>query len=96
MLIGLFSNLDELFEILTLVQTRKVTTFPVVLMGTAYWAPMVSWLRDHVAATGRINAADLELFEVVDSPQEALQVIKAADELRRTSHHNGHVYGEQQ
>ena len=93
---GGYGTLDELFEALTLVQTRKVTTFPVVLMGSDYWAPMVSWLRDSVAATGRINTADLELFEVVDSPQEALQVIKAADELRRTSHHNGHVYGEQQ
>ena len=67
--------------------------FPVVLVGAAFWGPLVDWLRNTVAASGRVNEQDLELFTVVDSPQEALDVIKEADRVRRAAHHNGHVYG---
>ena len=90
---GGYGTMDELFEALTLVQTRKVTVFPVVLVGAAFWGPLVDWLRNTVAASGRVNEQDLELFTVVDSPQEALDVIKEADRVRRAAHHNGHVYG---
>lgn len=92
---GGYGTLDELFEALTLVQTRKVTMFPVVLVGAAFWGPLVDWLRQTVADSGRINEQDLELFSVVDTPDEALAVITAADRARRLQHHNGHVYGEQ-
>ncbi len=90
---GGYGTLDELFEALTLVQTRKVTMFPVVLVGRTFWEPLVDWLRDTVAASGRINVHDLDLFALVDTPSEALAIIKQADDERRRSHHDGHVLG---
>src|SRR3954469_25437420 len=63
---GGFGTLDEMFEALTLVQTQKVTRFPVILFGTEYWSGLISWLRTTLAETGTINAADLELFTVTD------------------------------
>ena len=58
---GGFGTLDELFEALTLVQTGKVTRFPVVLMGTAYWQGLLDWMRDTMLADGKIGPADLDL-----------------------------------
>ena len=63
---GGFGTLDELFEALTLVQTRKVTRFPVILFGTEYWSGLLDWIRTTLAETGTINAADLDLFTVTD------------------------------
>jgi uncharacterized protein (TIGR00730 family) len=63
---GGFGTLDELFEALTLVQTRKVTRFPVVLCGSAYWGGLMEWLRGPVLDSGKVSAADLELIEVTD------------------------------
>ena len=59
---GGFGTLDELFEALTLAQTRKVTSFPVVLFGTSYWSGLADWLRETMLADGKISAADLEMF----------------------------------
>src|SRR5687768_1132253 len=61
---GGFGTLDELFEAITLVQTKKVTRFPVILMGTAYWSGMFDWLRTTLLADGKINEADLELLQM--------------------------------
>ena len=72
---GGFGTLDELFEALTLVQTGKVTQFPIVLMGTSYWAGLVDWLRGTVAAEKKIAVADLDLWCVTDDPSEAVEVI---------------------
>jgi hypothetical protein len=72
---GGFGTLDELFEALTLVQTGKVTQFPIVLMGTSYWAGLVDWLRGTVAAEKKIAVADLDLWCVTDDPGEAVEVI---------------------
>jgi uncharacterized protein (TIGR00730 family) len=72
---GGFGTLDELFESLTLVQTRKVTSFPVVLVGTEYWRGLRDWLRDTVARTGRVAEADLDLVDVTDDPDEILRII---------------------
>ena len=72
---GGFGTLDELFEALTLVQTGKVTQFPVVLMGTAYWRGLLQWLRDVAAAEKKIATADLELISVTDDVDEAIDVI---------------------
>jgi len=72
---GGFGTFDELFEALTLVQTGKVTSFPVVLMGTAYWGPLLAWLRDTVLVEGKISAKDLELVHVTDDPDEAVSII---------------------
>jgi uncharacterized protein (TIGR00730 family) len=63
---GGFGTFDELFEALTLVQTQKVTSFPIVLVGTAYWQGMLDWLRDTVLADGKISPKDLDLL--TDSP----------------------------
>jgi uncharacterized protein (TIGR00730 family) len=76
---GGFGTMDELFEALTLVQTGKVTRFPVVLMGEAYWRGLLDWLRDTLAATGKIGAADLELILVTDDVATAVGHIIDAD-----------------
>lgn len=70
---GGFGTFDELFESLTLVQTRTVRRFPVVLLGHAYWDGLVDWLRDTVAADGKISREDLDLFYVTDDPLEAVE-----------------------
>lgn len=81
---GGFGTLDELFEALTLVQTHKVTEFPIVLVGTDYWEPMLAWLRGPVLDRGMIREADLDLLRVVDTADEAVRLVVERDaELRR-------------
>lgn len=80
---GGFGTFDELFEALTLVQTRKVTSFPIVLLGADYWGGLVEWLRGTVLATSRIGADDLDLLHVTDDPAEATQIMVDAARLRR-------------
>ncbi|MBA0051418.1 TIGR00730 family Rossman fold protein [Streptomyces sp. AJS327] len=72
---GGFGTLDELFEALTLVQTRKVTRFPIVLFGSRYWGGLVDWVRDAVVAEGKAAAHDLELFHVTDDIDEAVALV---------------------
>jgi uncharacterized protein (TIGR00730 family) len=72
---GGFGTLDELFEALTLVQTRKVTRFPVILFGTDYWSGLVGWIRDTLVPGGKVAAADLELLALTDSVDEAVKII---------------------
>jgi uncharacterized protein (TIGR00730 family) len=79
---GGFGTLDELFEALTLVQTRKVNQFPVVLMGTSYWSGLLDWLRDNTAGEGYIRDDDLDLVHVTDDVHDAVAVINAAATLR--------------
>ena len=69
---GGLGTLDELFEALTLVQTQKVTSFPVVLIGTEYWSGLLAWLRDTVLADGKLSEADLDLLVVTDDVEEAV------------------------
>jgi uncharacterized protein (TIGR00730 family) len=78
---GGFGTFDELFEALVLVQTRKVTSFPVVLMGTSYWSGLLDWLRQVVLADGKIAERDLDLFTLTDDPAEAVRLVcRAADD----------------
>ncbi|HEU4424265.1 MAG TPA: TIGR00730 family Rossman fold protein [Pilimelia sp.] len=70
---GGFGTMDELFEALTLVQTRKVTRFPVVLMGTAYWGGLLAWMREFMQGEGKIGPEDLDLLCVTDDVAEAVR-----------------------
>ncbi|MDH6135074.1 uncharacterized protein (TIGR00730 family) [Kitasatospora sp. MAA4] len=72
---GGLGTLDELFEALTLVQTKKVTRFPVILFGTAYWGGLVDWLRSTLVAQGKASEADLDLFHVTDDLEEVLKIL---------------------
>jgi uncharacterized protein (TIGR00730 family) len=79
---GGFGTLDEMFEALTLVQTQKVTRFPVILYGTQYWSGLIEWLRNTVLPGGKINPADLELVHLVDDVDEAVAIIVDAEKAR--------------
>ena len=75
---GGFGTLDELFEAVTLVQTRKVTRFPIVLIGTSYWGGLLDWLRQTAADAGTISPADIDLLHLTDDVDEAVQIVRAA------------------
>ena len=75
---GGFGTLDELFESVTLVETGKITRFPIVLVGSGYWGGLVSWLKEKVLAEGKISESDLDLLTVVDSAEEVVQTIVQA------------------
>jgi uncharacterized protein (TIGR00730 family) len=79
---GGFGTLDELFEALTLVQTRKVTSFPVVLLGSEFWGGLIDWIKGTLLGTGKIAAQDLELITVTDDPDEAVRIIVESDRAR--------------
>ncbi len=81
---GGFGTFDELFEALTLVQTEKVTSFPIVLVGTDYWSGLVDWIRGTVLADGKISESDLDMFQVTDDVDEAVAVMVAAQQHRRS------------
>ena len=72
---GGFGTLDEIFELATLVQTHKVDDFPLILMGTDYWQPLLNFMRDRLLAAKTIDAADIDRILVLDSPEEAVAVI---------------------
>ncbi|GFJ80664.1 hypothetical protein Phou_048440 [Phytohabitans houttuyneae] len=76
---GGFGTMDELFEALTLVQTGKVTRFPVVLMGSAYWSGLLDWLRGTMEAESKIGPADLDLMCVTDDVDDAVRYIVEAE-----------------
>jgi hypothetical protein len=75
---GGFGTLDEMLEALTLIQTGKISHFPVVLFGKSYWGGLYHWLRDTVLEAGNIAAPDLELVQLTDSPEEAAAAVIAA------------------
>jgi uncharacterized protein (TIGR00730 family) len=76
---GGFGTLDELFEALTLVQTTKVTSFPIVLVGTDYWQGLLDWLRTSALGYGAISEKDVDLVQLTDDPAEAVRIIVAAN-----------------
>ena len=69
---GGMGTMDEFFEVMCMVQTGKVTNYPIVLMGTEYWSGLLEWMENTLAANGYINAKDRELFLLTDDPEEAL------------------------
>lgn len=72
---GGFGTLDELFEALTLVQTGKVSPFPIILVNKSYWAGMLTWIDATLLAEGNVNRDDLKLMQLVDTPEEAVAII---------------------
>ena len=72
---GGFGTLDELYEALTLIQTGKVRHFPVVLVGTDFWAEMLEWVRTELLAEGLVSPDDVELLHTTDDPAEAVRII---------------------
>ena len=72
---GGLGTLDELFEAMVLVQTRKVTSFPIVLLGTVFWSPMLDWIRSTLVAEGMMSAEDLDLVQLVDDPAQAVELV---------------------
>jgi len=79
---GGFGTLDELFEALTLIQTGKVAHFPVVLFDSAYWAPLLAWIRERLLADGMISSDDVDLLHVTDDPSDAVEVVVDCYERR--------------
>ena len=77
-LAGGVGTLDELFEALTLVQTHKVTRFPIVLVGIAYWSGLLDWLRDTAMADGKIAQKDLDMLTLTDDIDEVVRLMVAA------------------
>ncbi|MBL8205550.1 MAG: TIGR00730 family Rossman fold protein [Blastocatellia bacterium] len=77
---GGFGTMDELFEALTLIQTRKIRNFPVVLFGKEYWGDMVQWIKDKMIGYKTISPDDLDLLFVTDSPEEAVNFILKSQE----------------
>jgi len=75
---GGFGTLDELFEAVTLVQTGKITKFPIVLVQSSYWSGLLTWLRETAAGQGKVSAADLDLLSIADEPDEVVRIITAA------------------
>ena len=80
---GGFGTFDEIFEALTLVQTRKVTSFPIVLFGSDFWRPLLGWLTDSVLGSAYIAEPDLNLMQLTDDPDEAVALVTGPGPLGR-------------
>lgn len=74
---GGFGTLDETFEALTLVQTHKVTEFPVILVGSRYWSGLLAWFRDQMMPGGKLTDDELALIRVADDPEEVVSLVSA-------------------
>ena len=72
---GGFGTMDELFEAMTLIQTKKIGKFPIVLVGKDYWSGMVTWIKATLLKENNINSEDLDLFTIVDTAEESVQQI---------------------
>ncbi|GHH62052.1 LOG family protein [Lentzea cavernae] len=83
---GGFGTLDELFEALTLVQTKKVTKFPVVLFGTSYWQGLFDWIQNSVLEGGKVGEKDLALLHLTDDIDDAVRVVKDAHKAWADAH----------
>ncbi|MFQ5513466.1 MAG: TIGR00730 family Rossman fold protein [Myxococcota bacterium] len=89
---GGYGTLDEMFECLTLKQTRKMKNFPVILFGSDFWSGLIQWLEKRVLAEGLILKKDLRLFRVTDSPAEVARIV-AQSWRRQQAEGDGDRYG---
>jgi predicted Rossmann-fold nucleotide-binding protein len=68
--------MDELFESLTLIQTKRIKSFPVILFDSGYWGGLIDWIKNVVLKEKTISESDLDIFNVVDTPEEAVSIIR--------------------
>ncbi len=80
---GGLGTLDELFEAMVLVQTQKVTSFPIVLIGKEFWTPLLHWIRNTLVEGGLVSLRDLDIIQVADSAEEAVSLVLAGGVERR-------------
>jgi uncharacterized protein (TIGR00730 family) len=73
---GGFGTLDELFEALTLIQTKRIKPFPVILMDSEFWNGLLDWIKDTLVKKKTLSKSDLEVFNVVDTAEEAVGIVK--------------------
>ncbi len=73
---GGFGTLDELFETITLIQTKRIRQMPVILMGSEFWNGLMKWITGQMMTDGMISPEDLELFHVMDDPKKALEIVQ--------------------
>jgi uncharacterized protein (TIGR00730 family) len=73
---GGFGTLDEFSEALTLIQTKKMRPFPIILVGSTYWAGLIEWMKTTQLETGKISKEDLEIFKIMDDPQQIVEYVK--------------------
>lgn len=73
---GGFGTMDELFEAITLIQTRRIKSFPVVLMGSDYWSGLLNWIKNTMMQEGKIKPEDLELLQIIDDPDQVVKHIQ--------------------
>lgn len=79
---GGFGTMDELFESLTLIQTRRILPFPIVMMGKKYWGGMVRWLKNRMLEEGFISTEDLSIIHQTDDPGQMVRIIQEAADQR--------------
>jgi uncharacterized protein (TIGR00730 family) len=73
---GGFGTLDEMFEALTLIQTKRIKAFPVILMGSEFWGGLLDWIKQTMLRDDKISPSDLALFELIDDPEDVVKYIK--------------------
>ena len=84
---GGFGTLDELFEALTLIQTKKIRNFPVVLFGSTYWEGLLNWIRDPALKEGKLTEQDMKRLHVTDSPEQVVKIIVDSQSSLETGNH---------
>ncbi len=73
---GGFGTMDELFEVMTLVQTRRIRPFPIIMVGTDYWGGLLEWIREQLLAQSLISPQDLDIIQVLDDPEEIVSAVR--------------------
>jgi uncharacterized protein (TIGR00730 family) len=73
---GGLGTLDELFEAATLVQTQRIKPFPIILVGSDFWSGLMDWIRSHLLKTSKLCPEDMDIFQIIDSPEEIVRTIK--------------------
>jgi hypothetical protein len=73
---GGMGTLDELFEAVTLIQTKRIRPFPLILMGSEYWNGLIDWIRERLLADGMISPEDMDILQIIDEPEEVVKAVK--------------------